>query len=48
VVLGSASAEQNWLWLVVAIALWTGMLTGASVVLLRRIRARQLEEGRQI
>ena len=48
VILGTSSAQLDWTWLVVAIVLWTAVLTATSLLLLRRIRARQLEEGRQI
>jgi len=47
-VLGSSSAVLDWVWLLTAIALWIGTLTASSLLLLRRVRARQLEEGRQI
>jgi hypothetical protein len=48
VVLGTASAALDWSGLLLGVLLWTALLTGTSILLLRRIRARQLEEGRQI
>ncbi len=48
-VLGEANAAPlDWAPLTAGIVVWTLLLTGTSLLLLRRIRARQLEEGRQI
>ncbi len=48
VVLGTASVPLGWVPLLVGIFVWTGGLVGCTLVLLRRIRARQIEERRQI
>lgn len=46
--LGAASLALTWEYLVVGILVWTAVLGASSLVLLRQIRSRQLEEGRQI
>jgi hypothetical protein len=45
---GSSGGMLDWPYLVVALVLWTGALSVTAGWLLGRIRARQLEEGRQI
>ena len=46
--LGSSSLSLGWVPLLVGAVLWTGLLAVTTLLLLRRIRVRQLEEGRQI
>ncbi len=46
--LGTSSVALAWPLLLLGLLLWTGALTGTTLVLLRRIRARPIEEGRQV
>ncbi len=46
--LGSSSVALAWIPLLIGFLIWTGVLIATTLVLLRRIRARHLEEGRQI
>jgi len=45
---GSTSAVLAWPYLAAGLVVWTALLSGIAAGLLRRIRARQIEEGRQI
>ncbi len=46
--LGTATVPLGWVPLLLGILVWTGSLVGCTLVLLRRIRSRHLEERRQI
>ncbi len=46
--LGTATVPLDWIFLVLGILVWTAAFVGCTLVLLRRIRSRQLEERRQI
>jgi hypothetical protein len=45
---GTYAAVLSWPWLAASLVLWTVALSLLAAFLLRRIRARQLEEGRQV
>jgi hypothetical protein len=46
--LGASSAPLAWVPLLLGVLLWTGAFAATTLGLLRRIRARHLEEGRQV
>ncbi len=46
--LGTSSVPLDWPFLLVGLVVWTGVLLTTTLVLLGGIRARQVEEGRQI
>lgn len=46
--LGTSSVPLDWPFLLAGLLVWTVVLLATTLVLLRRIRARQIEEGRQI